>query len=217
MKRYRKIVLAVAGSVAILSGAGTAYAHSPWSVTAGTQTSGSVPYSATAAGTWSNPAITITIGASNMTCNSSSAAGDVTLGATPGFFASITDFTLHSCLMEGILPMELSVSATPANPWAMRITNDAIGGVSPVRLYDIHGHMRDIGTGGWTCAFDVDGTIDGTFDSGTQQLAVSATSSGLVVSNVTGGCFGWISNGNSMTFAGDYDVTNPVGPFHVDH
>ena len=215
--RKTRVALALAGAAALVAAGGAAYASAPWTVAVGGDTTaGTVAYTTTATGTSSAPAIAITMGGSHMTCVSASSAGDVTKGATSGFFASITDFTLDSCLLEGVLPMELTVSATVANPWKVDITGDKTGNVSPIQIYDIHAHMRDIGTGGGTCAFDVDGTIDGTFDdSSAQQLAVNG--GGLVVSNVTGGCFGLTNDGNDATFAGVFDVANAVGPITVDH
>ena len=119
--------------------------------------------------------------------------------------------------------MEVTVAATSTDPWNVKITGDKTGNVSPIQIYDIHAHIQDIGTAGETCGMDVDGTVVASADStvneanGTQTLTVSALNSGLVVTNVTGGCFGLTNDGNDATFAGVFDVANAVGPITVDH
>ena len=229
MKTHRKtrVALAVAGAAALVAAGSAAYAHSPWVVAAGGVTTGTVAYTTTATGTSENPAVAFTAGAAHMTCESASSSGDVFLGTTPvdpippappvGYYSNIQGITFSSCLAEGILPMEVTVAATSTDPWNVKITGDKTGNVSPIQIYDIHAHIQDIGTAGETCGMDVDGTVNGIVDSDVQELEVLTAASGLVVSNVTGGCFGLITDLDPMTFAGDYDVVNPVGPFHVDH
>ena len=237
MKTHRKtrVALAVAGAAALVAAGSAAYAHSPWVVAAGGVTTGTVAYTTTATGTSENPAVAFTAGAAHMTCESASSSGDVFLGTTPvdpippappvGYYSNIQGITFSSCLAEGILPMEVTVAATSTDPWNVKITGDKIVPVppdtranrSPIQIYDIHAHIQDIGTAGGTCGMDVDGTVNGIVDSDVQELEVLTADSGLVVSNVTGGCFGLTIDGDSATFAGVFDVANAVGPITFDH
>ena len=238
MKTHRKtrVALAVAGAAALVAAGSAAYAHSTWVVAAGGVTTGTVAYTTTATGTSSNPAVAFTAGAAHMTCESASSSGDVflgTTGTTPpggptppvGYYSNIQGITFDTCLAEGVLPMEVTEAATVANPWKVDITGDKFVPVppdtranrSPIQIYAIHAHIQDIGTAGGTCGMDVDGTVNGIVNSDDQKLEVLTADSGLVVSKVTGGCFGLTSNFDRATFAGVFDVANAVGPITFDH
>ncbi|KAA1422589.1 hypothetical protein FE697_010355 [Mumia zhuanghuii] len=136
-------------------------------------------------------------------CTSSSGMASLKVGASvPSPHASISSFALTGCTWPGGLPMNVTTSAG----WNLSITG---GGptVWNATITGIAAHVVDA-VGGTTCAFDVTGSVNGSFDEGTQDLTI--TSSSLTVSNMTGGCLGLIANGDPLTTAATYHVTNPA-------
>ncbi|KAA1422591.1 hypothetical protein FE697_010365 [Mumia zhuanghuii] len=139
----------------------------------------------------------------SMGCTSSNGTGSLKVGASVANpHASISSIGFTGCTGPGGLPM----TVTTAAGWNLSIT----GGGPTVwngTITNIAAHVVDA-VGGTTCAFDVNGSVNGSFDEGTQDLTI--TSSSLTVSNMTGGCLGLIANGDPATFSGTYDLANPA-------
>jgi len=198
MKFPRKS-LAVIGAAALVSIGSAAYAGPPWTVSVGGSSTGS-PASYTAATVGTNPDITFTVPGLTLTCDDGTAAGTITPGATgtDGKAGEITSTSFNTC--NG--PYGIALNVTQNTTWDINLDSDNVGGVTPGNIGNVD---ASVSNPGGACDFDVTGSVGGSFDESTQQLAVSG--GGLTVSNVSG-CFGLIANADPATFDGTYQLAN---------
>lgn len=197
MKFPRKS-LAAAGAAALIVASGTAaFAGPPWTVSVGGSSTGS-PASYTA----TSGQIDFTVPGQNLGCDSGTAEGTITPGATSSKAGEITDTEFINCLGPLNIPLEVNQTST----WDINITGDNSGGVTPGQIGNV---SASVSNPDGLCSFDVVGTVAGSFDENTQQLTVDNTSGPdtLFVENVDQ-CFGLILEGDPATFEGTYDLAN---------
>ena len=204
---FKRKILALAGAAALVAVGGAAYAAGPYTVTAGSTSSGTVAYTGTTSG--ASPQIKFSTPGVDMTCASGTAAGNLHLGAnaTGANIASIDSTTWTNC----IGPLGLDLVVTQVGTWTLNATGDA--SVDPVAgsITSVNAHVENPGG---ACSFDVTGTMGGTFSEATQTLAVTPAGSTLVVTNVSG-CFGLVSENDPATFEMSYLIANPAGPVAI--
>lgn len=202
MKFPRKS-FAVLGAVALISIGSAAYAGPPWTVSVGGSSSGSAAtFTAStleidpAAG--DQPDIEFSVPAADLTCDTGTADGTITPGATASTAGEISSTVFTDCLG----PFGIALDVTQTCAWDLNIVGNNVSGVTPGEIDGVCAHVENPGG---LCEFDVTGAVPGAFDESNQQLAVSG--GGLTVSNVSG-CFGAIGNGNAATFDGTYQLAN---------
>jgi hypothetical protein len=188
---------AIVGTAALLSVTGTAWAAGPYTVTAGTQTSGNVDVHGTSVGT-----LTFAGPSSSATCKSGTASGSVTLGPSDDGvgIGSIDDSTWDNC--TGDLG---EVVITQTAPWRLNATGAPTDGVTAVTVDQVAVHV----TSG-SCSFDATGSADGFVDESDQTLHITPPTDGakVVVSNTSWQCLGVVADGDEGTITATYAVTN---------
>ncbi|GGQ11234.1 hypothetical protein BKA00_005137 [Actinomadura coerulea] len=151
-----------------------------------------------------NLVITDTSTGISVTCTASTGSGSIPngtkSGASPLQVGTISAISFTNCNGGGF-----SFTVTPkALPWKVNVTGaTSTGGVTPGSLSGISAHAS---AAGGLCQLDIAGTAAGTYTNGTGKL--TATGSGLTVSNVTAGCLGIAHNGDSASLNGAYIVKN---------
>ncbi len=197
MKFPRKS-LAAAGAAALIIASGTAaFAGPPWTISVGGSSTGSpATYDAT-----SGP-IDFTVPGLSLGCDSGTAEGTITPGATSSKAGEIAETEFIGCLG----PLGIDVDVTQTSTWDINITGDNAGGVTPGEIGNV---AASVSNPDGLCSFNVVGTVAGSFDENTQQLTVDNTSGPdtLFVQDVDG-CFGLILEDDPATFAGTYDLAN---------
>jgi hypothetical protein len=219
VKRATFVVAAAATAVAI--GAATAQAGPPWTVTAGTTSTGSTTFTGTATGTASAPAIIFKDVTDNvtLTCVSSVAKGSVALGPNKvNPLAQITSSTWTTCTG----PLNIALTVAQVGAWAINGTSGPTGGVVTGWASNVKANVSG------TCSFTVagPGTATGLADitytnpSGTTagKLAAAPGVKNNLTIHTAGGaavCFGLVHDNAAATFttaAGSpYVTTTPLG------
>lgn len=197
--------LAVIGAVAAvtISMAASAFAGPPFTVTVAGSTSGSYAFLGT-----STAPINFTAGVS-MSCSSvvvgsNDATKDHidagTHSTSPYTIGSFQDSSWGGCTG----PLGICMQVTQNGTWNINaISGPDASGVTTGSIANVSAHVQDC-SGGSTCRFDVNGSVQGTFTNGTQVLAVTGPSS-LTVSNISG-CFGLVTP--TASFTGNFHVTD---------
>ena len=198
MRTLRKLAIATAAA-ALAIVASPAWAAAPYTVTAGTQTSGSVGYDGAADG------IGIYTDYMEWSCDSGSVTGDLALGtsSTGAGVASIADSQWNDCLG----PLDMPLPIDQIGSWNINVLGDSVGGVTDATITNIN--MRVAHPSPGTCAFTITGTAGGFFDENTQQFTIDDLSpnNDLVISDVTG-CFNLVYANDAVYFAMTYDLSN---------
>lgn len=196
---------AAAGAATLLSLTGTAWAARPYTVTAGSQTSGTVTVDGTSVGT-----LTFATPSSTASCESGTAAGTVTLGSSAD---GVGIGAIEESTWEGCTGPLGAISITQTSPWRINATGAPTNGVTPVTIDRIAVH----GSSG-PCTFDATGSADGTVRESDQTLNITPPTTGarIVVSNTSFGCLGVVSDGDEATIEASYAVTNSSdGDLHI--
>jgi hypothetical protein len=168
----------------------------PYGVAVGTDTSGiHHPVSAHSTGFAIGP----------VSCTSVTLHGDTTTGpnGVNPFAALNASATWSGCTAS------ITSSSTG---WTLHGTTSATSGLTD----SIDGSIDSVGltmTISGICSFHVSGSMDMTFNESATAptIDVHETSGHLVVSGVTFGCLGLVSNGDTLTAMGTLDVTSPDG------
>ena len=212
-------LLAAAGAAALVIVASPAMAHAPYTVTAGSQTTGTVAFD----GTTTADGIKFYTDFVTMGCESGSATGNVNLGTVDGDgdgtpdgngVANITDTGWNNC----IGPLGIAMTVDQIGTWDLNVQGNNVGGVIAGTITNVNARVASVTPG--QCEFTVTGQVGGSFDDEyfdpnidppkkQQLLTVDDTSpdNNLVVSDVTG-CFGQVVTGDQAYFAATYDITN---------
>ena len=192
-------LLAAAGAAALVIVASPAMAAAPYTVTAGSQTTG------TAAIDGATSQIIFHTDFVEMGCDSGSATGDANLGtnATGLKVANIDDTGWNGC----VGPLGIPMTVDQVGIWDLNVQGDNVGGVITGTISNVNARIASATPG--QCEFTVTGQVGGSFNENTQQLAVDATSplNDLLVSEVVG-CFGQVLDGDAAYYAATYDMTN---------
>ncbi|MBC7595781.1 MAG: hypothetical protein H7288_17900 [Kineosporiaceae bacterium] len=192
-------LLAAAGAAALVIVASPAMAAAPYTVTAGSQTTGTVAFDG------ATDAIQFHTDFVDMGCDSGSATGDANLGtnATGLAVANIDDTAWNGCLG----PLSIPMNVDQIGIWDLNVKGDNVGGVIAGTITGVNARIASATAG--QCEFTVTGQVGGSFNENTQQLAVDDASpdNNLVVSEVVG-CFGQVLAGDAAFFAATYDMTN---------
>lgn len=210
----KKYLLSIpAAAVLLVAAPAMAAAAPPYTVTVGTNTSGTHAVT----GATSAPIdfeVDGPFGPVPMTCASSSANASVTAGvsSTGVGIATISSTTWTSC--DG--PFGLSLDVAHAGSWSIDVTDPTVAaGATETAvtgtISNVEAHVSDA-TG--TCDFVVKGTVDGSVNEVAQQLVVNETGDGsLKIDSVApgGDCLGLIAVGDDASFAGTYDLTSANG------
>lgn len=211
---------AVAGATALIAVAGPAWATGTYSISAGSTTSGDVPYTASTTG--ATPQIDFHTAFVNMSCDAGTAAGFLHLGSNvPGDnIASIDSTTWTNCLSFG-LPMTVTQLSpnTPATPWILNATGVPTSGVTAGTVTDVKAHVAHTPVNPndpSLCSFDVSGSVDGNFNANNQSLNITSPTAGatLVISNIVG-CFGQLVDQEEAFFEASYAISNDEGPVSI--
>jgi hypothetical protein len=195
---------AAAAAGAVFLFAVPANAATTYTVTAGSAPSGT-KVNVTGATTGPSPQVKFsdTTAGQNLTCASGTAKGSVTTGNArkAAGIAKITGSSLNlkNCTGPGGLPLFTKGSGT----WPLNATSYANGKTNGT-LTSISAHVAT--SDGTTCAFDVTGTVNGSFTNNSQVLAIVSSGSTLKLSNVQG-CFGLLNNGDHATFQAKFKLT----------
>lgn len=182
--------LAVAGAVALVSIGAAAHAGPPFTVLVDNQTD-STPRSFNASTTglveWSTPGV-------NFACDEANATGTITPGATATKLGEITGTTSSGCTWA----LGIQLLWTQTSAWDIHIVGNTSGVLVPVMIRNISYRVENPDG---VCAYDVAGSVAGTFNMQTQQLAVDG--GGTTISNVEA-CYGLHQDGDphdlSVTF-----------------
>ncbi|GGT61055.1 hypothetical protein [Actinomadura citrea] len=155
-----------------------------------------------------NLVITDTTTGIAVTCTASTGTGSIPNGVKSGNsplqVGSISAISFTSCKGGGF-----TFTVTPnALPWKVNVTGATSGGVTAGSISGISAHAS---AAFGLCQMDIAGTAAGTYTNGTGKL--TATGSGLTISNVTSGCLGIANSGDSASLVGAYTVKNSGGTF----
>ena len=193
-------LLAAAGAAALVIVASPAMAAAPYTVTAGSQTAGTVTFN----GTTTADGIKFYTDFVTMGCASGSATGTVTLGtnSTGNGVANIADTGWNDC----VGPLGIAMTVDQIGTWDLNVQGNNVSGVIAGTI-NVNARIASVTPG--QCEYTATGQAGGSFDENTQQLTVDDTSpdNALVVSNVVG-CFGQVLEGDAAYFAATYDITN---------
>lgn len=146
-----------------------------------------------------------------MTCSSGTAQGNIQRGATftpptPTTVATITNTTWSGCIAPTLFNTQLNV--TQVGTWNLRADSAPVGGVVSGTITNVSAQVRSVIND--RCEFDVNGTVDGSFDSNNQTLSIDDGTFDLVISNVVG-CFGEVLNGDEADFGATYAISTTGG------
>ncbi|MBC7595779.1 MAG: hypothetical protein H7288_17890 [Kineosporiaceae bacterium] len=198
MKTIRKLV-ATASAVALVIVASPAMAAAPYTVTAGSQTAGTVPIYGT------TDAIYFYTDFIGFSCDSGSFTGTANLGTNPTGLgvATIDDTEWNDCLG----PLSMPLAFDQIGSWDLNAVGDTVGGVTGTTITDIAMRVASVTAG--QCEYTVTGQVGGSFNENTQQLTIDDLSpdNNLVISDVLG-CFGQVLAGDAAYLAMTYDITN---------
>ena len=194
-------LLAAAGAAALVIVASPAMAAAPYTVTAGSQTTGTAAFD----GATTADGIVFYTDFVEMGCASGSATGNVTLGtnSTGNGVANIADTGWNDCVGPLGIPMTVDQIGT----WDLNVQGDNVSGVIGGTITKVNARVASVTPG--QCEFTATGQVGGSFNENTQQLTVDDLSAdtALVVSDVVG-CFGQVLEGDAAYFAATYDITN---------
>ena len=192
-------LLAAAGAAALVIVASPAMAAAPYTVSAGSQTTG------TAAIDGATDDIIFYTEFVEMGCDSGSATDDANLGtnSTGLGVANIDDTAWNGCLG----PLNIPMTVDQVGIWNLNVQGDNVGGVIAGTISNVEARIASATPG--QCEFTVTGQVGGSFNENTQQLTVDDTSpdTDLVVRDVRG-CFGLVLADDPAFFAATYDMTN---------
>lgn len=204
---------ATVAGIGILAAAAFAAVPS-YHISAGTQKSGTIAYTAAANGTSSKPAVlfTDTTKKTQLTCQSASAAGVMNLGKRSGTkAATITSTTWSICSGLGL---KLVPHQVKGSVWYINGDAPTQNGITKVHISNIKAHISSkVG-----CSLDVTGNADGTYNNSTGKLSMAPRAGSghvLKLSNVSSGCFSLLSNGDKATFKAVYVVKTAKGKVKI--
>ena len=198
-------VLSAAALVAF--GAPAAFAASSYNVTAGSAPADTIiRYTATS----TQVTFKDTTGGTTLNCASASATGTVTVGTNLSWtgIGTVDGTVWNTCTGPG----GSSFTVTGSGTWGLNATGNTVGGVTPVSVTGVNLHVA----GG--CNFDYTGSIAGTYTNGTSNgtLTLPGTTSGLMISNVSGSLCSTvnIANGHSASLKASYQVVADTGAYN---
>lgn len=210
--------IGVAAIATLVGVAGPALAAPPYTVDVGGDDSGTVYYFDAA----SDGSITFTVanagGNRVMTCDSVTAEGTITTGATASTIATITDTDWIDCVGVG-----QNLTVNQVGNWPIDGTDTLVS--SP--LTDVvDGEINNVNASVTSplCNFDVVGLATGSFDEAAQTLDVDETGFTGNLEIVDASCINnVVETGDFADFVGSFDVntytdagrTIPAGPINV--
>lgn len=192
---------AIAVVVALIGGTTPAYAAT-WTV--GPGAAGAFNFSGSAGATL----LTDTTTGTQLTCTSSTAAGNSTRGTglSGTNIARITSTTFSNCTG----PAGITFTVTHSGTWTLNAVSYS-GGVTTGTITGISARLS-----GPLCSATVTGSVQARFTNSNfatppsaATLQILTTGSTLRISSVSG-CFGLIRNGDAATFSGTYRINNPI-------
>ena len=194
------IRVGVLSAVALVAfGAPAAFAASSYNVTAGSAPADTIiRYTATS----TQVTFKDTTGGTTLNCASASATGTVTVGTNLSWtgIGTVDGTVWNTCTGPG----GSSFTVTGSGTWGLNATGNTVGGVTPVSISGVNLHVAG------ACTFDYTGSIAGTYANGTSSgtLTLPGTTSGLLISNVSGSSCGFINiaNGHAASFKATYSV-----------
>lgn len=198
--KIRTAVVALAAT-ALVAMAGPASAAPPYTVSVnGDTTNGTHAYTASSTGP-----VTLQAGSTTITCSSVLINGSILSGrsvANP--VASAATSTWGGCVSGGAAT--ISPDHTPT--WSLNATgtatnantDDIVGNVGNVRL--------SASIMGGACSFSMTGSADDIFHETTQTIQVNESSGHMLVSSVSGFCFGDVASGDVVTMTGTFAVSS---------
>ena len=204
-------VLSAAALVAFSAPA--AIAASSYNVTAGSAPAGTVvSWSAPTVGALPQVTFRNTTGGTVYNCASASAPGTVTVGTLLSWTGIGTVNGAGTVWNTCTGPFGIVYTHTGIGSWRLDATGDTVGGVTPVRISGVNLHVA----GG--CSFDYTGSIDGTYTNGPSSgtLTLPGTTSGLLISNVSGSSCSFINiaNGHAVSLKATYQVVANTGAYN---
>ena len=208
--RAAAIPAVAVAAVALTAPAALAQTDATYTVTAGSATTADNPVGWTA--TSGEVSFEDTDAGLPMTCDSSTAKGDVTVGtgiSSP--VGHINSISWTGCQGLGI---DLTVTASGL-PWNVDGTDATAGGVTPGEIEPIQAHVVDTGTNGTVCSFDVEGSASGSYTNGSQTLSVAETGDTLIIRNPAGTlCGPLLLDGDHASYEADYVVVADNADFN---
>jgi hypothetical protein len=175
-----------------------------WTVKAGSASKGtSVAFGGATTGASPQVKLTDTTTGTALNCASGTAKGAIKVGAGQSG-TGLVSITGASSTWKGCTgPLKIVLNPTGSGTWKMTASSYK-NGVTKGTLTGITAKVST--TDGTTCAFTSTGSVPGTYTNASHVLALSAATSGLKISKVTG-CFGLVKNGDKASFGASYKVT----------
>jgi hypothetical protein len=205
--KFRTVLAATAAAGLVV--AGPAFAAPPYIVAVNNDTSGADhAYTATSSGP-----VTFAMGTLTMTCSGIQLAGDVHTGTSVGNpIASITSSTWTGCVTNTSPPLPVTTNPDHAPAWGV----DAFGTATSLTTNDITGDLGGlvVGASAGTCTFTMSGSADAVYQESQQTLLVNEQSGNLVVSGASFGCFGQVTNGDTVSVTETFTVSSN-GPVYL--
>ena len=203
IRRKAAFVGIAAGAIALIAIPSALAAGTTYTIKAGTQKSGTVNYTATT----DKIAFTDKTSGLALGCKSGTAAGAVTLGkkVAGNKVGTITKTTWKSC--SG--PNNIVLLPKQHGTWNLNATGATASGVTKAFVSNVNAVVKQKGAAS-LCTFTVTGASDGKYSNSTHKLTLSPGSHKLKVSHVVGGCYGLISNGDTVTFKATYAFTGKI-------
>ncbi|GGF37443.1 hypothetical protein GCM10011519_08730 [Marmoricola endophyticus] len=196
--------LAALGAAGVLALSGPAFAVGSYTVTAGSQTSGTTTFVGSAEPVeFSTPGV-------NLSCGGSQLGGVLNLGTSDGTdVATVQSSSFTDCVGPLGIPLEF----THTGDWTISTTGTKQDGTYMKRVSNISLHVSNPDG---QCDLDVNGSVDGVIDQTAQQFRATTPVAGarLVISNVSG-CFGIVNDGDTVETDVAYDITTAAGPFAI--
>ena len=213
-KKVSRAVVVPTIALSALALGSAAFAASSYNVSAGSAPAGTVVgYTATTTG--ASPQVTFTDTTPLidvvLNCESASAPGTVTVGTLLSGTGIGTVNGPGTVWNTCTGPGGLVLTVTGAGTWGLNATGDTAGGVTPGSITAVNAHVEG------DCAFDVTGSVDGTYTNGTSTgtLTLPGTTSTLTISNTSPGCaFVGVADGHKASFKATYQVAADTAAYN---
>lgn len=204
IRRKAALVGIAAGAiVAIAVPAAFAAAGTTYTIKAGSSTSGTKSYT----GTTNKISFKDKTSGLNLGCTGGGAKGSVTLGkkVAASKAGKISSTTWKNCTG----PLNTVLVPTQKGTWYINGTGKTSSGKTPVDVSNVKAIVKQKGSAS-NCTFTVTGTADGKYNNSSNSLALAPGSHKLKVSNVVGGCYGLINNGDVVQFTATYKLDGSI-------